>query len=128
MANRIKKVLDSIIHPDQTAFLKNRFIGENIRVTYDVLWETYCNQKEGLLLSVDFKTAFDVMNWNFLECCLKKFNFGQKFINIFRSLHKNTFSRLVYNGHLSKRTIKLERGLGKMTILLELRSDKLLSR
>lgn len=110
VANRLKKVLDSIIHPDQTAFLKNRFIGENIRVTYDVLWETYCNQKEGLLLSVDFKTAFDVMNWNFLECCLKKFNFGQKFINIFRSLHKNTFSRLVYNGHLSKRTIKLERG------------------
>ena len=34
VANRLKTVLDSIIHPDQTAFLKNRFIGENTRIVY----------------------------------------------------------------------------------------------
>ena len=46
-ANRMKKVLDSIIHADQTAFLKNRFIGENIRATYDVLLETYLKKTRG---------------------------------------------------------------------------------
>ena len=90
--------------------MKNRFIGENIRTTYDILWETYLSNKDGLLLSVDFRTAFDVMSWNFLERCLKKFNFGEKFIDIFWCLHRHTFSRIVYNGHLSEHFINLERG------------------
>ena len=98
-ANRMKKVLDSIIHADQTAFLKNRFIGENIRATYDVLLETYLKKQEGLMLSIDFKTAFDVMSWNFLECCLKKFNFGPNFIKTFWCLHMHCFSRIIYNAN-----------------------------
>ena len=110
IANRLKKVLNAIIHPDQTAFMKNRFIGENIRITYDILWETYMQNKDGFLFSADFKTAFDVMNWNFLELCLKRFNFGQKFIDMFWCLHKHIFSRIVYHGHLSKEQINLERG------------------
>ena len=110
VANRLKSVLESIIHPDQTAFMKNRFIGENIRATYDVLWDTYSRNKNGLLLSVDFKTAFDVMNWKFLEISLQKFNFGKKFIDIFWCLHRHTFSRISYNGHLSKEFIPLKRG------------------
>ena len=110
VANRLKTVLNSIIHPDQTAFMKNRFIGENIRATHDVLWEAYSRNKEGLLLSVDFRTAFDVMNWRFLGNCLNKFNFGKRFIEIFWCLHKHTFSRIVYNGHLSKQNIHLNRG------------------
>ena len=109
VANRLKMVLDSVIHPDQTVFFKNRFIGENIRVTYDILWETFYKNKKGLLLSVDFKTAFDVMSWNFLEKCLKKLNFGEKFIEVFWCLHRHTFSRIIYNGHLSSK-IQLERG------------------
>ena len=110
IANRLKKVLDSVIHPDQTAFLKNRFIGENTRLIYDVLWETYAKKRQGMMLSVDFKSAFDVMSWTFIESCLRKFNFGTKFIHIFWSLHKQTFSRIIYNGHPSKNSIRLERG------------------
>ena len=55
-------------------------------------------------------SAFDVMSWNFIENCLHTFNFGQKIIKMFRCLNKNTFSRIVYNGHASKEIIRLERG------------------
>ena len=48
-------------------FLKNRFIGENTRIIYDILWDAYKDNKKGMLLSVDFKTAFDVMSWKFTE-------------------------------------------------------------
>ena len=58
IANRLKVVLDRIIHPDQTAFLKNRFIGENIRTTYDVLYEAYNRDIEGLLLSITITITF----------------------------------------------------------------------
>ena len=111
IANRLKQILSKIIHTDQTAFLKERFIGENTRIVYDVLWETFRRKdKKGMLLSVDFQTAFDVMSWEFIERCLLKFGCGEKFIQMFWCLHNNTFSRIIYNGHASKERIKLERG------------------
>ena len=33
----MKKVLVDIIHPDQTGFLKGRYIGENVRLLLDVM-------------------------------------------------------------------------------------------
>ena len=40
IANRIKKVLDKIITKDQPGFRKGRYIGENIRLIYDILHYT----------------------------------------------------------------------------------------
>ena len=110
IANWLKRVLNSIIHPDQTAFLENRFIGENTRTVYDVLWAAYQTKTKGMLLSIDFKSAFDVMSWSFIENCLQKYNFSAIFIKICKCLNQNTFSRIIYNGHASKETIQLERG------------------
>ena len=37
IANRLKTVVHSLIDEDQTGFIANRFIGENIRLIYDQL-------------------------------------------------------------------------------------------
>ena len=39
ISNRIKKVLDSIINENQKGFIAGRFLGENIRLIYDALFE-----------------------------------------------------------------------------------------
>ena len=36
MAKRLEKVLPKIINPDQTGYVKGRFIGENVRLIHDV--------------------------------------------------------------------------------------------
>ena len=41
IANRIKTVLNFLIHENQKGFLKDRFIGENTRMIYDVLHYTH---------------------------------------------------------------------------------------
>ena len=67
IANRIKKFLPNIINNDQTGFLKNRFIGENIRLIESIINHTNMEQIPGLLLFVDFEKAFDSIEWSFIE-------------------------------------------------------------
>ena len=59
IANRFKSVLDKLINFDQTGFISGRYIGENIRLIYDILQYTDEHEIPGLLLLIDFKKAFD---------------------------------------------------------------------
>lgn len=62
IANRIKTVLYKLINEDQTGFLKGRFIGENVRMIYDIMQYTEQNQIPGLLMLIDFEKAFDTIS------------------------------------------------------------------
>ena len=67
IAARVKKVLPSIIHYNQTGYVKDRFIGEAIRSIFDIM-----DFIPGLLLFIDFQKAFDSVEWEFLIESLKK--------------------------------------------------------
>lgn len=58
IANRLKTVLDKLIGPNQTGFLKGRFIGENIRFVLDLV--EYCKYHKipGFFLSSRFSKSF----------------------------------------------------------------------
>ena len=64
IAARIKTVLSKLIKEDQTGFIKNRFIGDNLRLTYDLIHRMNSNKKNGILLLIDFKKAFDAIPGN----------------------------------------------------------------
>ena len=88
ISNRLKGVLDTLIYLDQKGFISGRFIGENIRLISDVLFETQNQNIPGLLLSIDFEKAFDTVSWKFINKTLDYFNFGvsiRKWINIFQT-------------------------------------------
>ena len=80
IASRLRKVIPRIINHDQTGFLKNRFIGENIRLLDGIINYTDTEQISGLLLFVDFEKAFDSVEWSFIEKTLKYYNFGPSLI------------------------------------------------
>ena len=67
IADRLKLVLPSIINECQKGFLPGRYIGENIRLLYDVLVHTENSKIPGLLLLVDFEKAFDSIAWSFIK-------------------------------------------------------------
>ena len=52
IALRIQKVLPSIIHHSQKGFMKGRYIGENIRLLYDILAYTRAGNIPGLLITM----------------------------------------------------------------------------
>ena len=88
MANRLQSVLDELIHKSQTGFQKGKQLGENIIKLLSVI--DYCEEKNkpGLLMSINFRKAFDSVRWDFIEKVLDAYNFGAKIKKMFRTINK----------------------------------------
>ena len=80
IANRVKGVISSLVHNSQTGFIKERYIGENIRLLFEIIDNDEDENKPGLIFFSDFEKAFDSINHTFITHCLKHFNFGEDFI------------------------------------------------
>lgn len=109
IANRIKKILPFLIHESQKGFMSGRFIGENIRLLYDIMLYTDINDIPGLLLLIDFQKAFDSISHNFILQALEFFNFGNSIKSWIKLFYEDAFSCVLVNGHLTNR-FKVERG------------------
>ena len=77
IANRIKPCLETIIHGDQKGFVSNRYIGEAVRSTYDVIQWAKENNKTGVILLIDFEKAYDSLSFSYINKCVKFLDFGQ---------------------------------------------------
>ena len=110
LANRIQNVIKSIINPNQVAYIKGRYIGCNIRLIEDIIELCDKEEKGGILMMLDFKKAFDSLEWDFLFKALKYFNFGDTFIKWIQTLYKDPVACIKNNGHLSKE-IEIYRGI-----------------
>ncbi|KAL0730834.1 hypothetical protein Bca4012_026928 [Brassica carinata] len=83
---RLKKVLPSIILPNQTGFVENRLILENVLLASEVLNGYH---KKGLspriTLKVDISKAFDSVRWDFIIEALRAFHFPDLYIDWVRA-------------------------------------------
>ena len=94
-------MLPKIIHSDQKGFMKGRYIGENIRLLYDVLLYTETEKITGLLLMMDFGKAFDSVSWSFIQKALEFFNFGSDIRRWIKTFYNNASTCVQINGHYS---------------------------
>lgn len=101
LAIRLEKVLPKIINPDQSGYVKGRYIGENIRLIQDLMFYLEKENSPGTAVFVDFRKAFDTIEWNYLEKALALFNFGPNFLQWFRTIYSNISSCVLNNGHAS---------------------------
>ncbi len=110
LANRLHKVLDKIISPDQTGYVKKRFIGCNIRLVEDIIEYTEKFNLDGVILFLDYEKAFDSLEWPFMIKCLQHFNFGPDFIRWIEILYAAPEAMVKNNGWISE-SFKLSRGI-----------------
>ena len=110
LAIRLQKVLPKIINLDQQGYLKNRNIAFNIRQIQDVIDYIETFNIDGVILFLDFRKAFDTVDWNFLYAVLKKFGFNQSFVSWIRTIYNETTSCIMNNGWKSE-FFSLNRGL-----------------
>ena len=110
ISNRIEKILPSIINLNQTGYVKSRYIGENIRLISDIMEHTVHQKIPGALIFIDFKKAFDSLEWSFMFEALKTFNFGPNLITWIRTFYQNISSCVINNGFASN-FFALQRGV-----------------
>ena len=106
---RVRKVLTSLIHYDQTAYVKVKYIGESIRLVDDLLKYAEEENSDGILFAADIEKAFDSVDHNFISATLNKFVFGSDFIQWIQMLFKNSQNCAMNNGN-STGYFNLERG------------------
>ena len=110
MVTCIVKVLPEIIHSNQTGYVPGCYIGEGARSIMDIMDYTKTYDIPGLLLFIDFKKAFDCLEWNFMFKCLKVFRFGPSLIRRVETFYSNITSCIIINGMLSA-SFEINRGV-----------------
>ena len=98
IALRLPKILPCIIHSDQTGYVKKRFIGQNIRLISDILEHCQNLNIPGIALFLDFKKAFDSIEWDFLIKALEKFGFGNMLVKWIKTVFTKPESCVTNNG------------------------------
>ena len=68
--------LESVL--EQTAFLKGRNIMEGTMILHEIIHDTKVKKKDGVVLKLDFKKAYDKINWQFLFDCLRQRGFPER--------------------------------------------------
>lgn len=110
LAKRLQKVIHNIVSLDQQGYIKNRYIGYNIRQIQDIIDYTDILKLDGIILFLDFKKAFDTVEWNFMLNVLHKFGFKESFIHWVKTFYSNITSCVINNGWRSN-SFQVNRGI-----------------
>ncbi|WRX22756.1 Reverse transcriptase domain - like 10 [Theobroma cacao] len=131
LANRLAKILSSLILDNQSGFINGRLISDNILLAQELVSKINYKARGGnVILKLDMMKAYDRLNWDFLYLILEKFGFSCQWIDIIKRCISNCWFSLLVNGHLVG-YFKSERGLRQndsISLLLFILAAKYLSR
>ena len=102
LANRLKRVLPSIISPLQSAFVPGRLISDNTLVATEVahFMKKLRQQAQGFFsLKLDISKAYDRLEWVYLEGILVKLGFARAWIDVVLATVKSASYSILINGH-----------------------------
>ena len=102
ITERLKSVIATIVHSDQTCGVPGRSIFSNLQLVRDLLDMINKTDETGILVTLDQEKAFDRVDHDFLMRTLAKLGFGPVFCQWVSLFYNNVFSRIICNGKLSE--------------------------
>ena len=98
LALRFARPLCSVIDPTQTAFLPDRWIGDNVLQHLEEIDYLEVTRNPGVLAFIDFEKAYDRISRPWVEACMEGQGFGPRAVRWVRLLHRGTRARCRFNG------------------------------
>ncbi|KAJ1272904.1 hypothetical protein BS78_06G238600 [Paspalum vaginatum] len=95
---RTSNVLQRLIAPNQSAFLKCRYILESVVVAHEIVHNVHRKGEQGLVLKLDYEKAYDRVSWDFLFEVLSSRGFSDTWISWIKSLVMGGSVGVVLNG------------------------------
>ena len=80
LAERLNKVVPSLIFKNQTAYVKGRFISKGCRLISDILEISDKLKIKGFLMTLDTEKVLDSVNHLFLITAIENHDFKENFI------------------------------------------------
>ncbi|GJS39763.1 putative RNA-directed DNA polymerase, eukaryota [Tanacetum coccineum] len=116
LASRLARVIDSVIRPNQSAFIEGRQILDGCLIANEVIRMASLENQKQLLFKVDFEKAFDSVNWKFLLNVMRQMGFGLKWRKWIYSCLASASISIIINSSPTKE-FKMERGLRQGDLL-----------
>jgi hypothetical protein len=86
VTNRLGIIGEELIAPNQTAFIRGRFILESIVSAHEIIHDAVQKKESGLVFKLDYEKAYDRVDRRFLLKMLKQRGFGPKCMYLIQSL------------------------------------------
>jgi hypothetical protein len=101
LAGRLAHVLDDIISPSQNAFLGGRLMADNINLMQELV-RSYGRIRVSprCTIKIDFKKAFDTVQWPFLRDLLHLLGFPARFVHLVMKCVETASFSVCINGNL----------------------------
>lgn len=98
LANRLRRVINSLVDTTQSAFLKGRCILDNIATAEKLIFSIHNGRLPGYILKFDFAKAFDLVDWDFMLDLLKARGFGDRWLSWIWNILFTSKSNNLING------------------------------
>ncbi|KAM3288257.1 hypothetical protein P3S67_021687 [Capsicum chacoense] len=96
---KLSLLMDKLIFPNQTSFIKGRSIIENIILTQDIVHNISKSSPVGnVILKLDMVKAYDRVSWEYLCEVLRKLSFNEKWTDCIWRLMNNVWYSVNING------------------------------
>jgi hypothetical protein len=98
LTTRLQAAIHSLVDADQTGFLSGRRISENIVYAADLVRCCHLKKAPSVVLKLDFRKAFDSVNWDSLLAILRVRGFDDRWCDWLRLILTSGHTAILLNG------------------------------
>ncbi|KAG7587392.1 Reverse transcriptase domain [Arabidopsis thaliana x Arabidopsis arenosa] len=102
LANRLKTILPKFISPNQSAFIKDRLLMENLVLATEIIKDYHkVSVSPRCAMKIDISKAFDSVQWGFLLNTLRAIDIPEQYVNWIQTCVTTASFSVQVNGELA---------------------------